>query len=141
MGKAFLLTLLLPFVIVAKAQVTKLPVFEQTSKFKIEGKIKGYQPDGNNGFISFRTYAITGRNKDTAISINKNGNFSCELYQPFEGDIALMYNDEYIDMYASPSEKIFIEIDEGKWKTEENKTKAITLLGKSASISKGIIDF
>ncbi len=141
MKKAFSLTLLLLFVIVAKAQVTKLSVFEQTRNFKIEGKIKGYQPDDNNKFISFRTYEITGLSKDTAISIDKNGNFSCELYQPFEGDIAFVYNDVFIEMYASPSEKIFMEIYEDKWKTEENKTKAISFRGKSSSLSKGLIDF
>lgn len=141
MKKTFLLTLLLLFVIVANAQVTQLSVFEQTRNFKIEGKIKGYQPDDNNRFISFRTCDITGLQKDTAISIDKNGNFSCELYQPFEGDIALFYNGVFIEMYASPSEKIFIEIYEDKWKTEKDKTKAISFRGKSASISKGTIDF
>jgi thiol-disulfide isomerase/thioredoxin len=141
MKKIFSLTLLLLFAIVAKAQVTQLSVFEQTRNFKIEGKIKGYQPGDNNKFISFRTYEITGLSKDTAISIDKNGNFSCELYQPFEGDIALIYNDVFIETYASPSEKIFMKIYEDKWKTEENKTNAISFRGKSASISKGIVDF
>jgi thiol-disulfide isomerase/thioredoxin len=123
-----------------KAQVNKA-VFEQNRKFQIEGKINGYQPGSDNGLITFRTYTINGRNKDTGISIDKSGNFICELYQPFEGDILLIYNDEIIDMYASPSEKVQITIDEFNWKSEMNKNKAITFLGKSATISKEIIEF
>ncbi len=108
---------------------------------RIEGKIKNYIPSDKNGFISFRTFDVTGRLKDSAVTIDKNGSFNCSLYQPFEADIALMYDEEYIDMYTIPSENIFIEIDESKWKKAENKNDAITFKGKAAGISQMIVDF
>lgn len=123
------------------ANADSLPYFLKSGFFQMEGTIKGYKPTDNNGFITIRTYSITGRSKDTAIAISAQGKFSCKLYQPFDGDIALMYNDGFIELYASQSEKIGLTIDEKKWTAEEYKRNAITYTGKSAAVSKIMLDY
>jgi len=116
-------------------------IFNSNKEIQIAGKMKNYNPANDPRFIRLRTYNIAGRSKDTAVFINKNGIFSVRLFQPFEGDIAVLYDDKYVTLYAQPGEKINLEIDGSKLKAEQNPVPAITLSGKSAVLSKTIIDF
>src|SRR5437016_1662897 len=81
----------------------------------IKGKIYGYQQGENNAYITFRTYDFYGRLKDTSFYITPGGSFTGSLSQPFESDIAVMYRGGYLDLYYSPGEKLYIEINEVKW--------------------------
>lgn len=127
--------------VVATAQSGRENPLNANTPFEITGKVLHYQPNDNNGFITFRTYTITGKLKDTAIKVGMNGNFHVQLWQPHEGDIALMYDNEYITLYVTPGEKVTLQIDRDSWKQAGNKLQSITITGKSASISKSIIDF
>ena len=110
-------------------------IFNSQKTFTIDGKIINYIPNDSNGFISFRTYSIDGRSKDTAFAINRNGNFKITLFQPFAGDIGFIYYDDYTEIYASPGEYITLTIDENKWKTHSNLGKAMKVTGPSSLIS------
>ena len=125
-------------------QVSKIvndPFVNAQKKIPVTGQIKNYVPDNDNRFIRFRTYDISGRSKDSAVFINKSGNFNTILSQPFEGDISMMFDEKFVTLYGIPGEKIGLEIDAVKLKSEENKSKAITITGKSASVSKLIMQF
>lgn len=110
-------------------------IFNSQKTFTIDGKITNYIPNDSNGFISFRTYGIDGRSKDTAFAINRNGSFKITLFQPFAGDIGFIYYDDYTEIYASPGEIIKLTIDENKWKTHSNLGKAMNVTGPSSIIS------
>ena len=116
-------------------------IFNSIKEIEISGKIKNYIPSNENQFITFRTYQVTGKIKDTSVFINSHGIFDARLFQPFKGDIALLYQDEYLTLYAEPNEKINLGIDISKLKSEQNPVKSITLTGKSAVLTKTIIDF
>src|SRR6185436_12483756 len=117
------------------------PFITSPKKTEISGRIKNYVPGNNNRFIRFRTYDISGRTKDTTFFIDKTGSFTATFSQPFESDIAMMYDENFVTLYNSPGEKIIMDIDPVKLKSSEDKSKAITLSGKSAAISTLIMQF
>ena len=117
------------------------PFLSAQKKVTISGYIKNYVPGNSNRFIRFRTYDISGRGKDTTIFIDKAGYFAAAISQPFESDIALMFDESFVTLYATPGEKITMAIDPARLKMSEDKSKAITLTGKSAAISKLIMQF
>lgn len=126
------------------AQTKKIvndPFANAQKKIPVTGRIKNYVPDSDNRFIRFRTYDISGRSKDSAVFINETGTFNAILSQPFEGDIAMMFNGEFVTLYCIPGEKINLEINAIKLKVEEDKSKAIIVTGKSAPVSKLIMQF
>ena len=107
----------------------------------INGKINNHSSNTNNGFITFRTYTLTGQVKDTSFSVNNEGAFSGKLFQYFESDIAVMYAGRYMDIYYIPGQNLYIQIDEIKWNDPENISASISLSGKAAKQSKMIVDF
>jgi thiol-disulfide isomerase/thioredoxin len=125
----------------AQTKENSKTVFNANKKIDIEGKINHYNSNNDNRFITFRTYDIFGRLKDTSLFIKKDGNFSGSLFQPYEGDIAVMYKDEYITLYSSPGEKIKLEIDDGKWQPGVDIRSAFEIGGKSSMTSKEIVRF
>jgi thiol-disulfide isomerase/thioredoxin len=141
MKKILLVYLLLFLVSIASGQKTGRTFFFPNNVFRVEGKIKGYQPNDKNGFVTLRTYSIDGSHKDNIVKIEPNGSFQADLSQPFEGDVELGYSGDFITIYAGHREKILLEIDEGKWRSEANKTKTINFSGKSSAVSKRIADF
>jgi thiol-disulfide isomerase/thioredoxin len=141
MKNIFLFLLITLIVFNLKAHNIDKPKLNGSNSFQIRGKVKNHIIDKNNGFITLRTYNVKGDSRDSAILIDIKGNFSCQLHQPFTGNFALLYDDKYIELYCSPAEKITIEIDENTWKTNSNKIGAITISGRSALVSKYMIDF
>ena len=107
--------------------------------FEISGKILSYKPDSNNAFISFRTYGVSGRGKDSAIVINRDGSFYAKLFQPFAGDIAFIYRGEFTAMYASPGDKIILSIDEPSWKKNKPRHASIKVSGESERLTTSIL--
>ncbi len=123
MKKAFISVSLLLLSIHLSAQHKS--VFD-TGSFYLKGRILHYHQDSNNGFIMIRTYSVKGELKDSSISINQAGEFSCSLHQPFEGDIEFTYADRYLILYIACPETVFLQIDDKKWAAGGNITKAIT---------------
>jgi thiol-disulfide isomerase/thioredoxin len=113
----------------------------QFKTFCVKGFIRNYIPNDENRFVTFRTYEITGLDKDTSIIVDKQGRFNCELVQSFEGDIGMIYRGHYINMYAIPSDTIGLEIDEHIWSIQQNKANAIEFSGNSAQVSRMINEF
>lgn len=115
-------------------------IFNANKKFEISGKIENYIPDSGNRFITFRVYNISGDLRDTAIEISSTGLFHTELYQPFEGDIAVMYGsgDNYLyrAVYISPGSKAKIEVDASK-----TGNPSFVVSGKFAQTNKLIAEF
>lgn len=109
--------------------------------FQVAGKINGYQPNKDNGFVILRSYSIDGKHESNQVKIDEKGSFSATLAQPFEGDFELGYNGRYIGLYCSPAEQITVEIDEATWKSKGSETTSIKIFGKSSIVSKYIIDF
>lgn len=107
---------------------------------QITGKIIHYQANDKNGFVTFRTYDITGSLKDTSLPVNPDGNFHVRLWQPFEGDIAMMYQHRYATLYAASGEKITLKINEDAWSHGKSILQSMTVTGKSAAITNAIID-
>ena len=107
--------------------------------FEISGKIDPYRPDSKNAYITFRVSDLSGRNKDTAIAINKDGSFGVTLYQVFSGDIAFLFNEEFVTMYASPGDKIYLSINPQQFADEKTRPSSIEISGESSAISKYII--
>lgn len=136
-----LATLLLALVEFGHGQNNQNSVFNPDRKFTLEGNIKNYHPTDSTGFVTLRTTSVKGASHDTAVYINERGYFKCHLYQPFDGDIAFAYRDEFIQLYAAHDEEIQLELDDRTWKTEPNKVKVLHVMGKSAALSKHIIDF
>ena len=117
------------------------PFANSQKKIYITGRVKNYIPDNDNRFISFRSYDISGRSKDSAVFISESGSFRTVISQPFEGDIAMMFAEQFITLYAVPGERMSLEIDAAKIKTETDKSKAIIIAGNSAPVSKLIMKF
>jgi thiol-disulfide isomerase/thioredoxin len=125
------------------AQVKKIspdPFLNAGKKTEITGHIKNYIPGNSNRFIRFRTYDISGRSKDTTFFIDKTGHFIATFPQQFESDIAMMYDEDYITLYSSPGEKIAMQIDPANLSSRD-KNKAVYITGKSAAVSKLIMQF
>lgn len=140
MKKLLPVILLLIFVFITNGQ-NKLQNPWGVYSFQVSGKIKGYQPNKNNGFITLSSYLIDGKPESNQVKIDENGSFSATLSQPFEGDFEIGYNGRFVGLYCSPAEKITIEIDEATWKLKGSETSSIKIFGKSSIISKYIIDF
>jgi thiol-disulfide isomerase/thioredoxin len=117
------------------------PFINSQKKILVTGRMKNYVPGDDNRFISFRTYNISGRGKDSAAFIKEDGSFEITLSQPFEGDLAFYFMEEFVTLYGTPGEKINLEIDVNKLKSEEDKSKAITIKGKSSAVSRLIMQF
>jgi thiol-disulfide isomerase/thioredoxin len=107
----------------------------------IGGKIEQYQPDTKNGFISFRSNDLKGRSSDTAILIEKDGSFAVRIYQPFAGDIAFIYNEEFVTLYASPGDRIRLTINATQFAQKETRTASIKIEGEKLPISKWILQW
>lgn len=138
------------FIVVIFSTKIAFSQFKDASKSKsffndrpalINGKINNHISNTNNGFITFRTYALTGQVKDTSFYINDDGTFSGRLLQYFEGDIAVMYAGKYMSIYHIPGQYLYIQIDEVKWNDPENISASISLSGKAAQLGKMIVDF
>jgi thiol-disulfide isomerase/thioredoxin len=126
----------------AQANKTPADLFAGAyKKIEINGHIKNYVPGDGNRFIRFRTYAITGRSRDTTFFIDNKGIFKAILSQSFECDLALMFDESFVTFYGTPGEKINMEIDPVKLRSAADKSQAITLTGRSAPISKLMMQF
>jgi thiol-disulfide isomerase/thioredoxin len=115
--------------------------FNSKNKTLIDGKIKNYVPDDNNRFITFRSFNIAGRSKDTSVLIDNDGSFSASLLQNFEGDLAFMFAGNYAVIYAIPGDKLNLTIDASKLKVGNNNAEAIKATGKSADINRLLLRF
>src|SRR5215213_3291210 len=100
--KVICLVIIVLIVFSSKAQQTEnsKTIFNADKKIEIEGKINHYNSHNDNRFITFLTYNIFGRTKDTAIFIDKKGFFTATIFQPYEGDVAVLYKDEGIILYS-----------------------------------------
>jgi thiol-disulfide isomerase/thioredoxin len=136
-----LLTVTSFFLVAGQVKPSNDPFLNADKKIAINGQIKNYVPGNGNRFIRFRTYDISGRGKDTTLFIDKAGHFKATISQPFESDIAMMFDESFVTLYCTPGEKITMEIDPARLSSTENKSKAITLTGRSAAISKLIMQF
>lgn len=140
-GLLTFLNLIICFFVFAQIKKTSNDPFANAGKrTEITGQIKNYVPGNANRFIRFRTYDISGRHKDTTFFINNSGHFTATFPQQFESDIAMMYDENYITLYSSPGEKIAMEIDLANLGSKD-KSKAIAITGRSAAISKLIMQF
>lgn len=109
-------------------------------KIKVGGKITGYKKGNDNGFITFRTYDLNGRSRDTAIAIGSDGRFKITLSQSFEGEISVSYKGEFLTLMAVDGDQIDLNIDENKWKPDE-VSAAYTITGKQAALTRMINDW
>lgn len=107
----------------------------------ISGRIEEYQPNSKNGFISFRSTDLKGRSADTAIMIDKDGGFAVRIYQPYAGDIAFQYNEEFITLYASPGDKIKLYINATQFAQKETRTGSIRVEGEKVPMSQWILQW
>lgn len=104
--------------------------------FHIKGKINHYVGSDKNGFITLRTNSITGKSKDSSLSIKNDGSFEVTASQDFDGDLMLMYDECFITLYATSGEEIGITIDQSNLGHEKNITQAVNVTGRSADISR-----
>ncbi len=125
----------------SSAAFTQNITFNSKNETIIIGQIKNYIPADKNRFITFRTFTVSGRYKDTAVLIDNNGNFSVSLMQNFEGDFAVMFAGNYASIYAMPGEKMVFTIDASKLKPGNDRSEAITVTGKSARINRLLLKF
>lgn len=109
----------------------------QPMKVKVGGKITGYKKENDNGFITFRTYDLNGRSRDTAIAIGADGSFKIALSQSFEGEMSVSYKGEFLTLMAVDGDQIGLTIDEKKWKPDD-VAAAYTITGKQAALTKMI---
>ncbi len=109
----------------------------QPMKVKVVGKITGYKKGNDNGFITFRTYGLNGRSRDTAIAIGADGTFKIALSQPFAGEFSVSYKGEFLTLMAVDGDQIGLNIDEKKWKPDD-VSQAYTVTGKQAAFTKAI---
>ena len=126
-----------------------LPSKEQTSEsnfktdgqFEIQGKIRNYTPRKGNQFITFRTFDIRGKHKDTVVLLKSDAVFNFSLFQPYAGNIEMGYDDTWLVLYIPPEKKITIEINDSSWNTDQSKSGSIKLSGQAGIITKLILDF
>ena len=118
--------------------------FNYGRKYEINGHIKDYVPDSNNRFINFREYKIVGNPRDTAIQIDKNGDFHAVLYLPFKGNTSFYYSsgEGYVfkDIYVFPGNASTLAIDENKIKAQDY-SDAFSTTGQFSATNKEIRDF
>lgn len=136
----FILLFLAP-AIITNGQIISDHGLNADTPFEISGVIKHYEPEGGKNFIRFRTSNIAGELKDTSLPIDGQGHFNAKLWQPFAGDITFLYRQRFVVFYATPGEKIGLEIDGDTWPENENPLQSIKITGPSAAISRSIIDF
>ena len=126
----------------SKGQVNHSKRFFKTDGyFEIQGKIKNYIPSKENQFITFRTFDIEGRHKDTVILLNSDGVFNLSLFQPYAGDIQMKYNDSWLSLYIPAEKKITLEINDSTWTTDQSKSGYIKIPGQAGIITILILDF
>lgn len=134
------LSMLFP-VMMATAQFASDNGLNMHIPFEISGMVQHYQPRDGSNFILFRTWDIAGRSKDTSVPVDSRGHFQVQLWQPFEGDVAFMYQQRYIMMYATPGEKIGLEINADTWSGNDNPLQSLSITGRSAAITRSMVDF
>ena len=116
-------------------------IFKTDGHFEIKGHIKNYTPRPKNQIITFRTFDIEGRSKDTVIIPEKEGSFNLILYQPYAGNIEMKYDDVWISLYIPPVNKIELELNDSAWNTDQSKSNSIKLSGQAGIITPLILDF
>lgn len=115
--------------------------FKPDGYFEIQGKIKNYVLRKENQFITFRTFDIQGRHKDTVILLNSNGAFNLLLFQPYAGDIQMSYSDTWLSLYIPAEKKIKLEINDSTWNSDQSKSGSINMPGQAGIVTKLIWDF
>ena len=116
-------------------------VFKKDGYFEIEGKIKNYTPRKENQFITFRTFDIQGRHKDTVILLSPDGVFKLLLFQTYAGNIEMSYDDAWLPLYIPPGKKIALELNDSTWNTDQSKSSSIKMSGQAGIVTKLMLDF
>jgi len=108
---------------------------QSNKEFFVIGKISQYRENTDNGYVTFRTFDLRGRLKDTSIKINAHGEFNAVLVQPFEGDIAMMYRGGFILLYMTDRDTIKVRINEKEYQAEAFDISSADFDGKNANLT------
>jgi thiol-disulfide isomerase/thioredoxin len=112
--------------------------FSVKDSSRISGKVVGFIP-GQDDFISFSTYSITGDNVKHAVQLKNDGSFNFAFYQAHSCNITINYKDAFKDALIQPAEELNLTIYNNKLDT--NNYNAFVAGGKLAEINNLIFDF
>src|SRR5215203_2271521 len=116
-------------------------IFKTDGQFEIQGRIKDYTPLTNNQIITFRTYDIQGRWKDTVVIPDKDGLFNLSLFQPYSGNIEMNYDKAWLTLYIPSVKKVALEINNSRWSSDQSKSGSLKMSGEAGIITPLILDF
>jgi thiol-disulfide isomerase/thioredoxin len=116
-------------------------IFKTNGQFEIQGRIKNYTPLTNNQIITFRTYDIQGRSKDTVVIPDKDGLFNLSLFQSYSGNIEMNYDKAWLTLYIPSVKKVGLEINNSTWSSDQSKSGSLKMSGEAGIITPLILDF
>lgn len=116
---------------------------QKTDQIIIAGKIDNYNKDSDNNLIEIIFKNIMYSQTNELIQISENGEFKHITERPFPQDFMLAYG-SIINLYVSPGDSIFIEIDNRLLYANRlnlNKHDLIKISGTSSIINSDIIKY
>ena len=134
-----LLILFCPSILVAQGSLPQ--IFNLKDSTTVSGKIDGYSTKQEEQLINYYTHDLSGRQIKFSAPIEKDGKFHFKFLQQYEGNFGLQYGANFILAYAVPGERIEIDIDHDVADKVYHFPGAFKIKGKSAEISRHMLQF
>ncbi|RZJ82088.1 MAG: redoxin domain-containing protein, partial [Chryseobacterium sp.] len=105
----------------------------------VEGSILKFDLSRNEKYIQLTVSDFSGEQLVKSFQIDSDGKFRIRVYQPFEGDLYIKYQQTFTKLYGIPGDTLRIEIK--GLDTLQSNNDEIQAYGKSANINNNIIRF
>lgn len=115
--------------------------FVEKDSIMVSGTIIGFRPNSDESFISFQTHDLQGLTTKHSFEISPNGHFIGKLFQPYEGDIFLLFKERCTILYVKPGNHLFLTIRNDKANGTSDLKEVISVKGESGAINKELFNF